>query len=128
MRLLLDTHAYFWWETDDPKLSVPARDAIAAFESEVLISAVTAWELAFKGRFGKWPGAGELASDINAAMEAEKFLPLPISIDHARLAGAMPGAHRDPFDRLLAAQAKIENIPLVTADPAFRSLGIKIIW
>ena len=128
MRILLDTHAYFWWETNHRNLSTRARDAIAAADNQVLVSAVTAWELATKAHFGKWPEAADLAADIAAALQAEAFEPLPISLEHARMAGFLPSPHRDPFDRMLAAQAQVEGIPLVTADPVFRSLGVRVLW
>lgn len=126
MRLLLDTHAYFWWVRNDPKLSVRARDLIA--EGDIILSSVTALELAIKARLGKLPGAAEVLADMPAAIAEEGLAPLPVTIEHAHLAGSMPGRHRDPFDRLLAAQARIENIPLVTADPAFREFDVRILW
>jgi PIN domain nuclease of toxin-antitoxin system len=128
MKILLDTHAYFWWETNDPKLSVRAKELIAREESEVMVSAVLAWELATKGRLGRWPGARDVAADMDDALVEEGFVPLPISIEHARLAGSLLGAHRDPFDRMLAAQSQIENVPLVTADPVFKVFGTRVLW
>jgi PIN domain nuclease of toxin-antitoxin system len=128
MRILLDTHTYFWWETDDRRLSAAARDAIKNAGNNILVSAVTAWELATKARFGKWPEAADLAADIAAALQAEAFEPLPISLEHARMAGFLPSPHRDPFDRMLAAQAQVEGIALVTADPVFRGLGVRVLW
>lgn len=128
MRILLDTHTYFWWETNDPKLSPRAREAIAGGSTTVLVSAVTAWELANKVRSGKWPGAAIVAEDIEAALAEESFEPLSLTIQHAKLAGFLPGTHRDPFDRMLAAQAHIERVPLVTADPVFRDFGTHVLW
>jgi PIN domain nuclease of toxin-antitoxin system len=126
MRLLLDTHAYFWWVRNDPNLSFRAREQIA--ESEVILSSVTALELAIKSRLGKWPGAAEVLADIPAAIVEESLTPLPVTIEHARLAGSMAGRHRDPFDRVLAAQARIEDVALVTADPAFQEFAIPTVW
>src|SRR6266568_7270348 len=128
MRILLDTHVYFWWETNNPRLSAAARESITAADTEVLVSAVTAWELATKARFGKWPEAAELVADIAAALDSEGFEPLPITLEHARVAGLLPARHRDPFDRMLAAQAQIENVPLVTVDPVFSALGVRVLW
>ncbi len=128
MKLLFDTHAYFWWQTNDRRLSDRARAAIAASDDAVFVSAVTAWELATKSRIGKWPEAEVVAKDIDLAMQEEAFLPLEITLDHARLAGFLDGNHRDPFDRLLAAQAHIEDATLVTADPAFRAFGTRTLW
>ena len=92
------------------------------------VSAVTAWEIANKVRLGKWPEASQLAQTFNEIMEEFTLEPLAVTIDHARLAGSLPGAHRDPFDRMLAAQAQIENMPLVTGDPAFRAFGTRVLW
>ncbi len=128
MRILLDTHVYFWWETNNPKLSAGARESITAADTEVLVSAVTAWELATKAHFGKRPEAADVAADIHAALQAEAFEPLAISLEHARVAGFLASSHRDPFDRMLAAQAQVEGIVLVTADPVFRGLGVRVLW
>jgi PIN domain nuclease of toxin-antitoxin system len=92
------------------------------------VSAVTAWEIASKFRLGKWPGAQALANDLADIMSALGFEPLPLSLEHARHAGMMRGPHRDPFDRMLAAQAEIEDVPLVTADPAFRHFKVRTLW
>src|SRR5947199_6501154 len=113
-------------ETNQRNLSTRPRDSISAAENQVLVSAVTAWELATKARFGKWPEAADLAADIATALQAEAFEPLPISLEHARMAGFLPSPHRDPFDRMLAAQAQVEGIPLVSADPVFRALGVRV--
>lgn len=128
MRILLDTHAYVWWETNDPKLSTRARETIASGETTVLVSAVTAWELANKVRSGKWPAAAVLAKEIETGLREEAFEPLPLTVEHARLAGFLPGSHRDPFDRMLAAQAQVEAVPLVTADRVFRAFGTEVLW
>ena len=77
---------------------------------------------------GKWPEAAELVADIAAALDSEGFEPLPITLEHARVAGLLPARHRDPFDRMLAAQAQIENVPLVTVDPVFSALGVRVLW
>jgi PIN domain nuclease of toxin-antitoxin system len=128
MRVLLDTHVFFWWVNDSPKLSDRARDIIASEPNDIFISAVVAWELATKARFGKWPEAFDLATDIDAILVANAFTPLSIKLEHARVAGFLPGQHRDPFDRVLAAQSQIENMALVTADPVFRIFGTRVLW
>jgi PIN domain nuclease of toxin-antitoxin system len=129
MKVLVDTHAFFWWVTDDPQLSIDARNLLTDVEGEVAISAVVAWELATKARIGKWPGASELVGRLDGIIEDNTALVrLPITLGHAREAGLMPGSHRDPFDRMLAAQAQIEDIPLVSADPVFRTFGVRVIW
>lgn len=128
MRVLVDTHAFFWWTVDDPKLSRTAREIIADPDNEVIVSAVTAWELATKARVGKWPGAADLVHQIETVLASNGFLPLPVTIDHARKAGFLVGRHRDPFDRMLAAQAQAENIPILTVDPVFELLGARAHW
>lgn len=128
MRILFDTHVYFWWVTDDPKLPQRVRVRLEDQENELIVSAVVPWELATKTRIGKWPSALRALDEMDEIVAANGVLPLPVSLAHARLAGLLPGDHRDPFDRLLAAQAEIESVPLVTADPAFREFGTKILW
>jgi PIN domain nuclease of toxin-antitoxin system len=128
MRVLVDTHAVFWWLTDDDKLSRRARDIFADEENEILVSAVVAWELATKVRFFKWPEATQLAKNIDHVIAANDFTPFPITIMHARVAGFLPGRHRDPFDRILAAQCKVEAIPLLSVDPIFAELDAAVIW
>jgi PIN domain nuclease of toxin-antitoxin system len=127
-RILLDSHALFWFIDGDPRLSRPALEAIEAVDGVVCVSAVTAWEIANKFRYGKWPAAGALANDLAAIMSAHDFEPLPLSLEHARHAGLLQSPHRDPFDRMLAAQAEIEGIPLVTADPVFRQFNMRTLW
>jgi PIN domain nuclease of toxin-antitoxin system len=101
---------------------------MATGDNEILVSAVVAWELATKARSGKWLEAVGLAADIAFVLQRYGFHPLPITLEHARLAGSLPGPHRDPFNRMLAAQAQIEALPLVTADPAFGALGTEVLW
>jgi PIN domain nuclease of toxin-antitoxin system len=127
MTILLDSHVFFWWLTDDPKLSRNAADLIRD-DNDVHVSAVVALEIANKVRTGKWQDAKALLDRFFDIVMEEGFLPLPITLEHARLAGSLPGAHRDPFDRMLAAQAQIENVPLVTADPVFRAFGTRVLW
>jgi PIN domain nuclease of toxin-antitoxin system len=127
-RILLDTHVYFWWATDNRKLSTSARSAIEAADTQVLISVVTAWELATKSRIGKWPGAADIVVDLERDLDSRGMEALPITLTHARLAGLLPGAHRDPFDRMLAAQARTEDLTLVTADRVFADFGVRTLW
>lgn len=128
MRVLVDTHVLFWWLTDDHRLSLQARELIADESNDVMVSAVVAWELAAKVRFFKWPEAIDLAMNIDRIIDANDFTPLPITTSHARTAGFLPGRHRDPFDRMLAAQSQVETIPLLSADPAFVALEVPVIW
>src|SRR5262245_8453508 len=114
MHLLLDTHALLWWLSDDPALGKRARAAVANTRNTVLVSAASAWEIASKVRLGKLAGAADLASDFAGYIEREGFKPLLISLDHAARAGLLAGAHKDPFDRMLIAQAQAENLALVS--------------
>ena len=127
MKLLLDTHALLWWWTDDPQLSAAARAAIASPVNTVLVSAASAWEIATKLRLGKLhlPDAG---TRLNELVAADGFVPLPISVDHALLAGSYPAEHRDPFDRMLAAQSQIEGAALVSRDPGLKAFGCALLW
>lgn len=126
--LLLDTHALLWWLLDSPELSATARAAIADPTQRVLVSAATAWELATKQRLGKLPEAGDIVTNFSAYLRKQRFEPLPISADHALAAGQLPGPHRDPFDRMLMAQARTESAEVVTTDPVFRAYGVAVVW
>lgn len=128
MRVLVDTHAFFWWVLDKPGLSRRARSIFTDEDNQILVSAVVAWELATKARLGKWPDALPLAASVTDVIEQNRFLPLTVTVEHARNAGLLMGRHRDPFDRLLAAQSQIEGVPLITADPAFHTFGTAVLW
>lgn len=128
MRLLLDTHTLIWWLAGDEQLPLAARQAIADETNEVFVSAASAWEVASKHRLGKSPGAGPLAVDFAREVRAQGFEPLPISLEHGQVAGAFPTNHRDPFDRMLAAQARGEMMALVSNDTVFDELGVTRIW
>jgi PIN domain nuclease of toxin-antitoxin system len=128
MRLLLDTHALAWWWIDDKRLPQAARAAIANPENTVLTSAASAWELATKHRLGKWPDVGPLVDDLDASLRRSRFGVLAISLAHAHLAGTLEGPHRDPFDRMLIAQCRVEALPIVSGDPVFAQYGVQVIW
>ena len=128
MRLLLDTHALLWWQTDDDRLSDRARDAIADEANEVHVSAASAWEIATKQRLGKLDEAPDAARRFSELIAADGFLHLPISHLHGLQAGGYRVGHRDPFDRMLAAQSEIEDLVLVTRDPAFELFGTRTLW
>jgi len=129
VRLLLDTHAFLWWVFADSKLSRHARTAINDdAENDVFVSAASAWEIATKHRIGKLPDAGAVANDIPAAVAAEGFNQLAISMRHAQRAGDLVGHHQDPFDRMLIVQAIIEDLTLISNERAFDSYGVKRLW
>ncbi len=112
MDLLLDTHAFLWWDANDANLSAALRAAIASPQNRVFVSAVSIWEIAIKASSGKLKFMRSPAK----AMKLHGFLPLAITVEHAEWAGQLPQLHRDPFDRLLVAQAHLEGLTLVTID------------
>lgn len=128
MRLLLDTRALIWWLSGDAALSPRARDAIADEANSVAVSAASAMEVATKYRIGKLAGAALLAQDFAAIVAAQGFDELPITVHHAVLAGAMTIAHKDPFDRLLIAQAQAEAMVLVYNEALFDSFAVQRLW
>ena len=128
MKLLLDTHTLLWWLSEQPKLSATARNSISHDDAVIIVSAASAWEICTKVRIGKLQTAFAVCEDFHAVLARNGFEPLAISVEHGRVAGRLPGTHKDPFDRMLAAQALIENVPLVTNDPAFAGFGVKVIW
>ena len=112
MKLLLDTHAFLWWDSNDANLPAAFRSAMASPENEVFVSAVSVWEIAIKRASGKLSFQASAAKAIGA----HGFLPLPITVEHAEWAGSLPQLHCDPFDRLLVAQAQLEGMILVSVD------------
>jgi PIN domain nuclease of toxin-antitoxin system len=128
VRLLLDTHVLFWWFVEPDRLSAAAFAAIECDDAEVYVSVASCWEMAIKVGIGKWPEAAALVDIFDDEVLKAEFFLLPISIAHVRSAGLMTSPHRDPFDRLLAAQAIIENLSLVTADPKLATLGATVLW
>ena len=128
MRLLLDTHALIWALGDSPRLGRVARDAIEADETEILVSAASAMEVTTKHRLGKLDEVADLVRDFAGVLAAADYEALPIALDHAALAGSLDIAHKDPFDRLLIAQARIERVPLVSNEKLFDEFGVERIW
>lgn len=119
MKLLLDTHILLWWLGNDPALSGPARALIADVENAVFVSAVTFWEIYLKQSLGKL----KLPPDFEPRLEAESFENLPLTAAHARAVARLPWHHRDPFDRMLIAQALAAELKLLTADPSSAAYG-----
>ncbi len=128
MRALLDTHALLWWLSDDSALSRASRKIIADTKNTLVVSAASAWEIATKVRLGKLPTAASLAADFTGNLDRERFQLLSISVEHALRAGLLPGSHRDPFDRMLIAQAQAENLPIVSKEKLFDAYGLRRIW
>jgi PIN domain nuclease of toxin-antitoxin system len=121
MRLLLDTHTFVWWDNDE--LPRPVRDRIRSAEA-VYVSAVSAWEIAIKSALGKITARAALAT----ALDDYGFDALPITVTHADAVRTLPPHHRDPFDRLLVVQARIEDLTIVSRDPAFRAYEVAQVW
>jgi PIN domain nuclease of toxin-antitoxin system len=128
LRALLDTHALLWWLSDDPALPRGARKFIAETKNTLVVSAGSAWEIAIKVRLGKLPTATDLAADFCGLIEREGFESLAISAEHGIRAGLLPGPHKDPFDRMLIAQAQAENIPIISNETVFESYGVRRLW
>ena len=128
MRLLLDTHTLLWVAFEDELLSPRARQLIQARGSEVFVSAASAWEIATKFRLGRLNFARTLAENFIPRVTAVGFRLLPISVEHALRAGLLPGNHKDPFDRMLAAQAIHENLPLLSNDSQLDVFGVRREW
>lgn len=128
MRVLLDTHALAWWWLEDRRLAARARRVIANAETRVLVSAASIWEIAIKHRLGKWPQSGLLLADLDGYLGQSGFDGLPMTLVHALAAGRLDVAHTDPFDRMLIAQSRVEDVPVITADPVFAAHGVAVIW
>jgi PIN domain nuclease of toxin-antitoxin system len=128
VKLLLDTNALFWWLIDPSKLLLPALNAISARDYDVYVSVASAWEIAIKVGISKWPEARALLNDFEGLVRSEHFRLLPVSVAHVRDAGLMQNPHRDPFDRLLAAQSIREELTIVTPDPVFPSFEAPCLW
>lgn len=128
MKLLLDTHAFLWWLEGNARLPATARRAIQDADNDIIVSAATAWEIATKYRLGKLREAAAVVEDVAGAIAAQGFEELPISVDDAARAGSLPGPHRDPFDRMLIAQALVRNLTLVSTDETFDTYRVRRLW
>jgi PIN domain nuclease of toxin-antitoxin system len=128
VRVLLDTHALLWWLADDPRLSAPAYATIDNAANDVVVSAASAWEIATKVRIGKLPEHAGIATELPMHLAAQGFSSLAITVEHGLRAGLLAGPHRDPFDRMLIAQAHAEGISLVSNEAIFDTYGINRIW
>lgn len=122
-RLLLDTHVLLWWLSDDENLGDHARKLIADTRNEIFISAATTWEISIK----KNKGLLTAPDDMDRIVEDEGFSKLPVSLFHGDKAGDLPEIHRDPFDRMLVAQAQAEGLEIMTVDAEIPKYGIKLI-
>jgi PIN domain nuclease of toxin-antitoxin system len=128
VQLLLDTHAFLWWLAGDDTLSAAARAAISDEGNGIFVSAASAWEITTKHRIGKLPDVAAIVADLDGAVADQGFTGLPISLHHGQVAGALPGPHRDPFDRMLIAQAMLENLVIVSNEQSFDAYGVRRLW
>jgi PIN domain nuclease of toxin-antitoxin system len=128
VKYLLDTHALIWWLNDSPELSAAARAAVASEANEIYVSAASAWEITTKHRLGKLALADRLAANVEARVLQERFIPLPVTMAHAEAGGRLEAPHKDPFDRLLIAQAVLEDLTLVSIETVFDAYGVVRLW
>ncbi|MEH2308098.1 type II toxin-antitoxin system VapC family toxin [Nostoc sp.] len=127
MSYLIDTHILLWWLFDDPKLHTDCRDIIRNPDHRIIVSSASAWEIATKYRMGKLPEAKQLVEQYSQILHQAKFIELAITTAHALRAGSIPIAHRDPFDRMIMAQAELESLLVITYDKAFQTGLIQVI-
>jgi PIN domain nuclease of toxin-antitoxin system len=128
MRLLLDTHAFLWFFTDDPQLSATAKALIADPTNEILVSPASYWEVAIKVSIGKYPLTVPFEEFWTAGINGSGFVILPIALPHAAVLSSLPMHHKDPFDRMIISQAIAEQIPVVTMDTTFNSYAVTRCW
>ena len=128
VRVLLDTHTFLWWLSDSGKISTAAFDAIVDESNDIVVSAASAWEIATKFRIGKLPGCEAVATDVAGHIRRQGFEELAISVADAERAGRLPGPHRDPFDRMLAAQSLARDLALISADRVFDDYNVDRLW
>ena len=128
MRVLLDTHSFLWWLADSGRLSRRAFLAIADDANDIVVSAASAWEIATKYRLGKLPHGEAVATDVSGCIARQGFEELPISVADAERAGRLPGPHRDPFDRMLVAQALAHDLAIASNEDVFDRYGVDRIW
>lgn len=128
MRLLLDTHTFLWWLSGSERLSVPARHAISDETNEILVSAASAWEITTKHRLGKLLGSDLIAQDVPSGIAGQGFTELGITVQDASRAGSLAAPLRDPFDRMLIAQALIHDLVLVSNETVFDRYGVRRLW
>jgi len=128
MRLLLDTHTFLWWVSDHASLSRRARKAIADENNDCFFSVASGWELAIKTSQGKLDVGGSLARFLPEQLALNQFQLLPIDLRHVLRVATLPWHHRDPFDRLLAAQCACDHLTLVSADSVIADYGVDLLW
>ena len=128
MRVLLDTHVALWWLKGDIRIPERVRDIVARPETEAFVSAASIWEISIKSKIGKLRGAAAVVETMPACFSEVGFAILDINAAHTKRAGSLPLHHRDPFDRMLIAQATIESLFLVSGDPAMSHYDVDLEW
>ena len=128
MRLLLDTHTFLWFVTNDPLLSATAQALIADPTNEIVVSPASYWEVAIKVSIGKYPLTVPFEQFFTEGIEGNGFSILPVEIRHAAMLASLPMHHKDPFDRMIISQAIVEQIPVVSVDVAFDPYGVTRLW
>ena len=128
MRLLADTHALLWFLQGDRRLSKVAARAIESAENTVYVSAASVWEMAIKSSLGKLKVPYSLDTDLPRILRENNFTPLPVTLEHAAGVQGLPFHHRDPFDRLLIAQGRMERLDIISSDPVFKVYGLPVVW
>ena len=126
--VLVDSHALLWWLSDDRRLSRRARQTIADADTAIFVSVASVWEIAIKRALGKLEDPSGAIPRLPSILADRGMSPLPIEAAHAIDAAALPPLHRDPFDRMIVAQSRIEEFPVVTNDVAIRAYGVQTIW
>jgi PIN domain nuclease of toxin-antitoxin system len=127
-RVLLDTQAFLFWVSGSDRLTPRAVEAIADPEAHVLVSVVTAWEIAIKSAAGRLELEAPAESYVPDRIRTHGFEPLPIVLEHALAAGSLPRHHGDPFDRMLVAQGRVEDVPIITGDPLISLYDVETLW
>jgi PIN domain nuclease of toxin-antitoxin system len=125
VKLLIDTHALFWWLTDNPRLSRPAAAALDDSRNELFISSVAGYEIAYKQRSGR---LSAVPDGLPRRLHRGRISVISLTLDHALAAAALPGPHRDPWDRIMIAQAQAEKLSVVTVDHVFSDYGVPVLW
>ena len=128
MRLLLDTHVLLWWIDDDPRLSSRSRALISAADNTVAVSVATVWEIAIKAGLGQLEAPPDLRGYLQAQLARNRFELLPVLFEHAVAVRDLPPHHRDPFNRLLVAQSRVEGLALITRDARLGAYAVEVLW
>lgn len=128
MKALLDTQSFLWWVTDDPRLSSRAREIIADGDNELFLSAASGWEMVIKAKLGRLHLPDNPESFVLEQLVINAIESLPVQMSHALRVYTLPEHHRDPFDRMLVAQAQAERMPILTADPQIAEYDVQAVW